>query len=431
MYQTLYTFFEDTLFWLARQTLTRFTPTIIGVTGSVGKTSTKHAIATVLSGFRTTRVSKGNLNTEIGVCLTILGEWNESDLALVSRATPSGQKRFEKALFWARVFLRGFWNLLLLPRHNYPETVILEYGADRPGDIKKLLRIARPDIAVISAIGTMPVHVEFYANPDELAREKAKLIEAVSPSGYAIINADDEVVMGLRERTRARLYTFGFSEKATVRITNFEHKIIDEVPVGICFKLEQKTHFVPVRIGQVYGTSHAYATAAAATVGVAMGMNLVSISQRLSEYRPVAGRMNLIPGIKDTLILDDAYNASPLSMAMALQTLQNLPATRKIAVLGDMLELGKYSFEAHAAIGAQVAPIADILVTVGLRGKLIAEAAMKARMNKKNVYSFDTATEAEAFVVELVKPEDLILIKGSHGTNVFEIVSALATLDAG
>jgi UDP-N-acetylmuramoyl-tripeptide--D-alanyl-D-alanine ligase len=429
MYQSLYSFFEQSLFWLTKQTLNRFSPTVIGVTGSVGKTSTRHAIFTVLSGFRTVRSSYANLNTELGVCLTVLGDWDHSDLDLVTRKQAAGSRKLSKVWFWIRVFFRGFSNLVLLPRDQYPEILILEYGADRPGDIKKLLTIVRPDIAVITAIGSIPVHVEFYANCDELAREKAKLIESVPASGYSILNADDDRVMGVRERTRGRVSTFGFSESASVRVTGFEHKVIDDIPVGISFKLEQKMHFVPVRMQHVYGSAHAYAAAAAAATASALGMNLVSISEKLSHYHPVDGRMNLVPGIKESLILDDSYNASPLSVLSAISTLELLPAGRKVAILGDMLELGKYSFEAHAHVGSAVARVADELITVGLRGKLIAESAQKAKMNKKNIFSFDTVEEAEPFVLEHIAAGDLVLVKGSHGIRLYELVRAIRALD--
>lgn len=420
---------RTTIEWLTQKTLSRFAPLIVGVTGSVGKTSTKRAITALLRDMKKVRASYANLNTDLGMCLTILGDWSAEDLDLVSLKVPAGEKRLAKALFWLKVIVISSWQLIFSSKNSYPEVLVLEYGADRPGDIKRLLRIARPSVAVITAVGDIPVHVEFYSGPDELAREKAKLIEAVPASGHVILNADDEAVLNIKERTRARVVTFGFSEEASVRITRFEHKIIDDIPVGISFKIEYNGNFVPVRMQNIYGKTHAYAVSAGFAVGLVFGGNLVSLSESVAAYKPADGRMRLLPGLKNSLVLDDSYNASPPSMRAALDVLKTLPAARKIAVLGDMLEIGKYAVPAHEAIGDEVAKIADLLVTVGLRGKLIADAAVRSRMPKKNVISFDNATDAENAVFSLLKEGDLVLVKASHGIHLEQVVKAIRSFE--
>jgi UDP-N-acetylmuramoyl-tripeptide--D-alanyl-D-alanine ligase len=345
-------------------------------------------------------------------------------LKLVSRATPKGTLRAQKALFWIKVIFGSLWRIVFKDK-NYPEILVLEYGADRPGDIKYLLKIARPNVSVITAVGDIPVHVEFYSGPDEIAREKGRLIEYLPAAGAAILNYDDEAVMKLEDRSRARVMTFGFEKGAEIKISRMENRMEGSRPIGISFKLEYKGTFVPVRLNGVFGKSHAYAAAAAAVVGVVFGMNLVAISDALLNYTPAESRMQLLPGVKETFIIDDSYNASPLSMHAALDALRDLPAKRKVAVLGDMLEIGKYTIEAHEAMGKLVVHSTDRLVTVGPRAKFIAEAARNAGMKKAAIVSFDTADEARKPVQELIKQGDLILVKASHSMELEKIVEEI------
>jgi UDP-N-acetylmuramoyl-tripeptide--D-alanyl-D-alanine ligase len=314
---------------------------------------------------------------------------------------------------------------VIVPIHDYPEILILEYGADRPGDIKYLLGIARPNISVISAIGDIPVHVEFYGGPEEVAREKGRLIEYLPVGGFAILNNDDALVRNLQSRTRGRVMTFGFEKGSEVRISRFENKVKDGKPLGISFKLEHGSAIVPVRIDNAFGRAHAYAAAAAAAVGLVFGMNLVNISEALALYVPPEARMQLVPGIKLTTIIDDSYNASLIAMRSALETLKDLPGKRKIAVLGDMLEIGKYTAEAHESVGRLVAVSADVLFTIGSRAKFIAETAREKKMKRTCIFSFDTADEARKPIQDFIKKGDLILVKGSHSMELDKIVEEI------
>jgi UDP-N-acetylmuramoyl-tripeptide--D-alanyl-D-alanine ligase len=413
-----------TLRKLARMTIWRYRPGIVGVTGSAGKTSTKLAIAAVLARGRRIRISRGNLNNDLGVPLTILGDWSDGELTLISRATPAGTKRLQKIGFWLKVVIVSAWHVIFVT-DNYPEILVLEYGADRPGDIKYLLGIARPNISVITAIGDIPVHVEYYAGPEEVAREKGRLIEYLPAGGFAILNYDDPVVRNLQSRTRARVMTFGFERGAEVRISRFENKVRDGQPVGISFKIEHGGAVVPVRIDNVFGKAHAYAAAGAAAIGLAFGINLVNISEALAAYAPPESRMCLVPGIKFTTIIDDSYNASLIAMRSALETLRDLPAKRKIAVLGDMLEIGKYTPEAHEMVGRLVPESANVLFTVGPRAKFIAEAARAKKMKSSMIFSFDTADEALKPIQNFIKKGDLILIKGSHSIGLSKVVEEI------
>lgn len=392
---------------LAKWTIKKYQPGIVGITGTVGKTSSKEAILTVLRSIRKVRASNGNFNNEFGLPLTILGSWDKSG----------------GAFFWIKVILASLWRLII--RRAYPEILVLEYGADQPGDLKHLLDIARPQIGVVTAIGDIPVHVEFYSGPDAVAREKARLVEALPAIGFSVLNFDDEVVYEMREKTRAHVITYGFAAGAEVRITNFENRTEDGRPVGLTFKLEYGGSFVPVRLDGAFGKAQAYAAAAAAAVGLSFGINLVRISEALAYYQAPTRRGKIINGIKNTLIFDDCYNASPLSMHAAIDTIRDLKAPRKIAVLGDMLEIGKYAIEAHENAGRLAEKVFDILVTVGPRARFIADSANKAGMSRKNILTFDFADEARIPVQDLLKKGDLVLVKGSRAIGLDKVVEEI------
>lgn len=392
---------------LAIWTIRKYQPGVIAVTGSVGKTSTKEAIYTVLKKHRQARRNSGNFNNELGVPLTILGDWDKI----------SGK------YFWLKVILMSCFKLII--RWRYPELLILEYAADKPGDIKYLLDIAKPQIGIITSIGDIPVHVEFYSGPEAVSREKAKVIEALPSTGFAVLNYDDNTVFDLRDRTRAHLMSYGFGDGATMQITNFEIRMGGDQPGGTAFKLNYGGSFVPIRLDGCFGKAQAYGTAAAACVGIIFGLNLVKIAEALLEYEAPPRRGKLAAGIKHTWIIDDTYNASPLSMEAAIQTVESLRAPRKIAVLGDMLEIGKYTMEAHKQIGALVPKVFDLLVTAGARAKFIAEGAKDAGLAQKNIYSFDTAEEAGLEVQKIMRKGDLILVKASRAIQLDRVVDEI------
>jgi len=181
---------------------------------------------------------------------------------------------------------------------------------------------------------------------------------------------------------------------------------------------------VPVKINNVTGKAQMMASAAAAAVGTIFGMNLVKISEALFSYKSPAGRLRVLGGIKGTVILDDTYNAAPASMHIALEALRDLPARRKIAILGDMLELGKYSIKAHRTVGDLAGNIADVLICVGEKSKFIADSAAN-QMSSESIFTFHTSDDAKQKVQELIKTEDLILVKGSQGRRMEKIVEEI------
>lgn len=405
---------------LARLTIWRYKPTIIGITGSVGKTSTKEAVFAVLKKKYRVRRAEKNYNNEIGLPLTILG------------IPHYGRNIFA----WVSAFIRVVIRVIIRDK-NFPEILVLEYGVDRPHDMDYLLSIAKPNTAVITAIGEIPVHVEFFSGSLEVAKEKAKLIQALPVNGQAVLNADDEVIFEIKNKTKAKIITFGFDEHADVRITNYELRIMNtengnSIPEGITFKIEYQGNTMPIRMNNCFGKPQVYAAAATAAIGVVFNINLVEIAEALFEYESPPGRLRLIHGIKNSLILDDSYNASPQAMNEALDVLESLPATRRIAVLGDMLEIGKFTEHAHRAVGDKVAKFADILFVVGPKARFVAEEAGTRGIDKKSrkldenqIFIFDEAREAGKKLDEIMKPGDLILVKGSQSMRMEKAVEEI------
>jgi len=399
---------QSVLKYVARAIIEKYNPMIIGVTGSVGKTSAKEAIKNVVARERTVRAPSKNFNNELGLPLTIIGDF----------------KSIGGIFFWILALCKGVY-AILVKNKLYPEVLILEYGIDRPGDMKKLLDIARPHIGIFTAIGKVPVHIEYFTGPEQVAKEKAKLIAQLPATGFAILNADDPLVMHAKSDTRAQIVTFGTSEHADVRISNFSNHF-DGRSAGISMKLTYGGSFVPVRIDGAMGEAQGITSAIACATGLVFGMNLVSIAEVLSKYEAPAGRLRCIQGIRESMIVDDTYNAAPKAVENAIDTLASLPARRRIAVLGDMLELGKYTLEVHEEIGKRVKKKGiDMLVTVGLRGKLIAEAAQNAGMNQKSIFIADTIDEAVHILETKIQKSDLLLVKGSQGVRMERIVKRI------
>ncbi len=394
---------------MANLTVRRYRPKIVGITGSVGKTSTKEMIRNVLSGQKKIRASSKNFNNEIGLPLTILGSWH----------CVGG------IFFWLKVFVFSFFQLIF-KNPNYPEVLVLEYGIDRPGDMKYLLSISEPTISVFTAMGEIPVHVEFFPSPEGVLREKAKIINKLPATGFAVLNSDDRLVFGLNGLTRAQSISFGFSEAADLRIVNFSNYFEDK-NAGIKFKLTYGGSFVPITINGVLGKAQAKSAAASAAVGLIFDINLVKISEALTEYKTPPGRMRFLEGKNNTFIIDDTYNSSPVAVRESIDSLKTkfCGIKRKIIVFGDMLELGKHTLEAHQKIGREIPNYVKILITVGARANAIAESAEKNGMSKNRIFSFSNLKEVKDFLVENLKEGDLVLIKGSQGVRLERVVKAI------
>jgi len=252
--------------WEARLVLLRHKPFVVAITGSVGKTSAKEAIAVLLGEHFFIRKSPKSFNSDIGVPLAILG---------LENAWRSPQ-------MWVRNLTQGLGRVF--SRSLYPEVLVLEMGVDRPGDLDRLLSWVRPNAAVVTAIGKMPVHVEFFAGPEEVAAEKSKLVSAVSEDGIVILNADDKAVLNMRNLTSARVITYGFSKDADVRASQYRMLISNGKPHGISFKIDALGKTMPMKVEGVLGEHAVFAFLAAAAIGIARDLNLIEISEGLAKY---------------------------------------------------------------------------------------------------------------------------------------------------
>lgn len=385
----------------AQMVLKRHRPKVIGITGSVGKTSTKDAVSMLLGQFYDARQSPKSFNSELGLPLTVLGLKN----------------KWHSPVGWLMNIIQGAW--LIISRGKYPELLVLEMGVDRPGDFDKTLSWIKPDTAVVTAIGDVPVHVEFFQGPEGVAREKGKLVAALKSSGTAILNADDERVMKLAGRTSAKVITYGMRDGAMVRGSGYRMLVRAGNPYGMTFKLDHDGKTMPVKVEGTIGEQNMYSLLAAAAVGVSHNLNLIEIGEGLSRYKGPPGRLSLIPGANKSLIIDDSYNASPLAVSAALKMLFEIKAPRKIAVLGDMLELGKYTADEHRKVGIMAAKAADIVIAIGMRAKYIETNDIKA------YHWFVNSTEAAKYTASIIREGDVVLVKGSQGVRCEKVVEAI------
>ena len=392
----------------AKVVLRRSKPTIIAVTGSVGKTSTKDAIFTVLKDTHRTRKSQKSFNSEIGVPLSIL-------------ALPNA---WDSIWGWTQNIIDGFF--IAFFSRQYPQVLVLEVGVDRPGDMARITKWLKPDIVVMTRLPDVPVHVEYFGTPEAVVAEKMELVKALKPDGVFIYNNDDPKLQEVAKEVRQK--SFGFSRYLQSHFTASEDKVIynDDVPVGMSLVLSHLEEKVTMRIEGSIGIQHNYTIAAAASVASYFDISLQKVATALEGYVPAPGRMQIIPGLKHTIILDDTYNASPVAMELALQTLAEIRgAKRKIAVLGDMMELGQFSSNEHERIGALVPKCADMLLTLGVRSRKIAEGALENGLSEKVIWQYDDIARAGRELQNLLQPGDVVLIKASQSIRAERVVEEI------
>lgn len=396
----------------AKIILRKYKPKIIGVTGNVGKTSTKDAIWAVLSVSHHVRKSEKSFNSEFGVPLTILGEGTG----------------WSNPLAWLLIIIRGFEQIFW--REDYPEILVLEVGADRPGDIKAISKWLHPDITVITQFAPVPVHVEFFKDRGELIKEKGYLVHATKKNGIVLYTSDNHDSHMLAKTGKSNLVSYGFENWSDIKIENFEtlyERVGDaERPVGITSRVTYKDTSVPMKMQGVLGAGVLYSALPALYIGQHFGINLIEGTQALEVYEKPRGRMRLVRGIKGSTIIDDTYNASPKAVEHALKTLESLHSDgKKIAVLGDMLELGVQSESEHERIGVVAQKSCHILVTIGTRARAIAEGALSAGMDESTIYQFDKSREAGVFVESILEESDIILVKGSQSIRTEKVVEEI------
>ena len=347
---------------------------VIGITGSVGKSTTKETVADVLSQRYRTLKSPGNLNNEIGLPLTIL-------------KLSSGYQR-----------------------------AVLEMGFYVPGEIAFLCDIAQPQVGVVTNIGT--VHAERAGSQEAITQGKTELVQSLPEDGVAILNFDDPRVRKMEEKTHAQVFFYGLSSESDLWADNVEGLGLE----GIRFRLHYQRETLHVRVPLI-GRHSVHTALRATAVGLVEGLTWQEIFDGLNmgytQLRLVAVRSKT-----GALILDDTYNASPESMLAALNLLDELEGN-KIAVLGDMLELGQYERQGHEMVGLRAAQVADTLLTLGTRAKMIADAARRAGLKNSSILEFEELEQIVDWLDENLTKNDSVLIKGSHGLRMDRIVNFL------
>lgn len=400
----------------AQLVLRRHKPKIIAVTGSAGKTSTKDAIFAVLSDGRHVRKSEKSYNSELGVPLTILGL--ESGWGSPWR--------------WFTNVVMGAWVVLQPPYRGdtsiFPKWLVLEVGADRPGDIRAIAKWLRPDVAVITSIPDIPVHVEYFTSPHALAQEKKRLAEHMKHDGLLVINGDDVHTKNILKEHESQAVSFGFEGQNAFVARDMGIQYEDKRPLGMHFYSEHSGSRHDVTLVGALGKPRVYAALAALAVAEAAGVPQETAAEALKQWQPPPGRMRIISGLKDSVIIDDTYNSSPAAAHSALDMLEDIKGfKKKIALLGDMLELGRFSKEAHIDVGKHAARAADMLCTVGLRARTIAETALDNGLPESNVRQYEQGESARAGkeLEPLLDKNTLVLIKGSQSIRMEKAVEEI------
>ncbi len=348
---------------------------VIGITGSVGKSSTKELIASVLRRRFSTLKSEGNLNNEIGLPLALL-QLDESH-----------------------------------------QRAVLEMGMYALGEIRELCDIALPRIGVVTNVG--PTHLERLGSIERIAQAKSELVEALPNDGVAILNGDDPLVRAMKEKTRARTFFYGLEPRNDIWVDEIEGLGLE----GIAFVLHRGEEELHVRV-PLLGRHSVHTALAAASVGLVQDLGWDEILKGLQD---VAAQLRLIAvgGERGTTILDDTYNSSPASAIAALNLLNELQG-RKIAILGNMLELGSFEQTGHELVGGRAAQVVNVLIAVGTRGKWIGEAAQVAGLASDKIFFADDNVQAIGALRRVMQSGDMILVKGSRGAKMEEIVAVLA-----
>ncbi|MGB4704619.1 MAG: UDP-N-acetylmuramoyl-tripeptide--D-alanyl-D-alanine ligase [Candidatus Saccharicenans sp.] len=363
---------------LAARVLDHSQMKVVGITGSVGKTSTKEFTARLLrEKFRVLK-SPGNFNNQIGVPIAILSMTGSEKVA------------------------------------------VLEMGMSQPGEIRKLTRIAPPDVAVITAVA--PVHLEFFGSLEGIARAKREILEGARPGALAVMNGDDLVLRNMAAGwTDGRTIFYGSGPDCQVRAENLQHLGLAGISFNLIFNGEKTELRVPF-----LNRALVWNLLAACAVARTFGLKLEEILPALHDLPQVEHRGQLLELKGGLKLYDDSYNSNPVALKAVLESLGSVQTGRKIAVLGDMLELGPEELRFHREAGRTVAETGwNILVTVGQRARSMAEGACEAGMPEEAVFSFDEALSAAEWLKRFLQPGDFLLVKGSHGLALERIVELL------
>lgn len=356
----------------------KFSIPFTGITGSVGKTSTKEMVACALGTRYNVLKNEGNLNNEIGVPLTVF-RLDESH-----------------------------------------EAAVVEMGMSGFGEISALTSIVKPRVAIITNIGIS--HIEKLGSRQNILKAKLEILEGLEPGGLLIVNGDDSLLSGVKDLLKVRTVSYGLNEGVDYQAVNIRSRGIGGIDFDIRVTTGEYTVHVPAP-----GIHNVYNALAAIAAGLELSVPIKDIIDGIAQFRTGRMRMDIIVNHGLTVI-NDAYNASPQSVKAALDVLDELECSRRIAVLGDMLELGEWSVQAHMQTGTDAAACRlDYIVTVGADAAHIAKGAVAAGFPADRAMSFSTNGEALEFLEQILKHGDAVLVKGSRGMKMEEIVQRLVS----
>ncbi|NLI60685.1 MAG: UDP-N-acetylmuramoyl-tripeptide--D-alanyl-D-alanine ligase [Clostridiales bacterium] len=355
----------------------RFSIPVVAVTGSNGKTTSKDMIALVLSkGYKVLK-TQGNLNNEIGLPLTLLGLEESHQVAVV------------------------------------------EMGMNHLGEIQRLAQIAKPNIAVITNIGVS--HLENLGSRENILKAKLEILDFFTSKDKAILNGDDEFLGKTNKKFPFEVEYYGTEDRADIRATNIE--ILGEQGISYDLKIGHETCHMEI---PVPGKHNVYNSLAAAAVGNILGIEFGDMAAALKTFRPGSMRLNIFTTDSGIRVIDDVYNASPDSMKASIEILKDIGGERKIAILGDMLELGNYSHKGHTEVGQVVADKKiDLLLTVGRDSRFIGMGARNSGMSDKNIIHLDCNKDLMKYLGTILNLGDTILVKGSRSMKLEEVVEYL------
>lgn len=398
-----------TLEWILQKMavsiLEKHKPIIIGITGSVGKSSTKEAIAHVLGTAFDVRKNEGNYNNEIGVPLTIIG-------------AESGKR----SLFaWMRVAVQY---MRVMRTKKYPQMLVLELGIDRPGDMSRFMEYLPVSVGVVTNISHS--HLEYFQTIDAIAKEKSTLVKKLSANSTAILCADDARVMRNAPKLKCKVITYGEDDKALIKAEHITVSVGDTQDAGCYFKINYDGNNVPAHIPHCISRHHIQSLLAAFSVGVVFKLNPLDMINAFKTYSTLPGRMKLLSGISGTQLIDDTYNASPTSLKAALKSLMLFTKQRRVVILGDMLELGPDSEDLHRKVADMIVDAGvNSAMFVGRRMLVAYEALIASGFDARVCAWYESPLDAIENLRDFIQEGDVILIKGSQGMRMEKVSEAL------
>ncbi|MHB1316233.1 MAG: glutamate ligase domain-containing protein [Minisyncoccota bacterium] len=393
------------LILLSVQVLKKHKPYIIAILGSVGKTTTRNALYTILSKKYSVRKSEQSITTDIGVPFTLLG-------CKYSVSTIEGwvQNIFVaiKQTFFTKI---------------YPDYVILEIDGHTKGEIGRLVEWLKIDLLVITTIGEIPAHVENFETPNMMREEYMLIQKALKETSNVVVYADDEYAMEIG-KTKYPTITYGSSLDADICASKYTVKYQNDIPVGISFSIIKPVLDTPIIFKDTLGVHVVNATLATMAVLQTLGEHPFSMNNIFEKIPLLPGRMKLVEGLKGSVIIDDTHNSSPVAVEELLSLFKKIKGKRKILVLGDMLELGRFSAEVHREIGRHCKGF-DMLVCVGMRAKLIKEGALEKGVLPESIFHFDMPEKAGSYLQNILEEGDIVAIKGSQNMRMERCVAEI------